>query len=221
MPCARRRAPRRAPRPAPPDRCRRREPRFPARRRWRGRVRQSVSFAAGSFDVKVAAYHRDDVRGASVSPICAFDVKLARRARPESTAPHRRLRLISASRISFKEMTLFLRNAWYVAAWDHEVTRELRAVRIIGDGVVLYRTEAGDPVALEDACPHRKLPLSMGRLVGDELECGYHGMVFDRAGSCTRIPGVKRVPPSVCVRGYPAVSRYGLVWVWMGDPRQA
>jgi phenylpropionate dioxygenase-like ring-hydroxylating dioxygenase large terminal subunit len=120
-----------------------------------------------------------------------------------------------------KEIPLFLRNAWYVAAWDHEVTRELSAVRIIGDSIVLYRTEAGEPVALEDACPHRKLPLSMGRIVGDEVECGYHGMVFDRAGSCTRIPGVKRVPPSVCVRGYPAVSLYGLIWIWMGDPAHA
>src|SRR6202035_1104501 len=136
---------------------------------------------------------------------------------PRSTARRLRRRLISSSR----RCPLFLRNAWYVAAWDHEVTRELRAVRIIGDSIVLYRTEAGEPVALEDACPHRKLPLSMGRIAGDEVECGYPGMVFDRAGSCTRIPGVKRVPPSVGVRGYPAVSRYGLVWLWMGDPSQA
>ena len=116
---------------------------------------------------------------------------------------------------------MFLRNAWYVAAWDHEVTRDLRAVRVLGDSIVLYRTEAGEPVALEDACRHRKLPLSMGRLKGDELECGYHGLVYDRAGICTRIPGVKRVPGSVCVRSYPAVSRYGLVWIWMGSVAQA
>src|SRR5258708_17311278 len=117
-----------------------------------------------------------------------------------------------------KEMPLFLRNAWYVAAWDHEVTREPRAVRIIGDSIVLYRTEAGEPVALEDACLHRKLPLSMGRIVGDEVECGYHSLVFDRAGRCTRIPGVKRVPPAVRVRGYPAVSLYGRGWAWGGGP---
>ena len=130
-----------------------------------------------------------------------------------------RLRLF---RIPFKEFAaLFLRNAWYVAAWDHEVTRDLRAVRVLGDSIVLYRTEAGEPVALEDACRHRKLPLSMGRLKGDELECGYHGLVYDRAGICTRIPGVKRVPGSVCVRSYPAVSRYGLVWIWMGSVAQA
>jgi phenylpropionate dioxygenase-like ring-hydroxylating dioxygenase large terminal subunit len=67
----------------------------------------------------------------------------------------------------------------------------------------------------------RKLPLSRGRLKLDDIECGYHGLTFDKSGSCTRIPGVKRVPPSVRVRSYPAVSRYGLVWVWMGDPARA
>lgn len=113
---------------------------------------------------------------------------------------------------------MFLRNAWYVAAWDREVTRALRPQTLLGERLVLYRTVAGNPVALEDACVHRKLPLSMGRLVGDEVECGYHGLVYDCSGRCTRIPGAKRVPPIARVRGYPAVSRYGLVWVWMGDP---
>ena len=116
---------------------------------------------------------------------------------------------------------MFLRNAWYVAAWDHEVTRELRPVQVLGERIVLYRTEAGEPAALEDACPHRKLPLSMGRLRGDEIECGYHGLVFDPAGRCTRIPAVKRVPASVRVRSYPIVSRYGLAWVWMGEAAKA
>lgn len=108
-----------------------------------------------------------------------------------------------------------------MAAWDHDVSRVLRPAKILGECVVLYRTEEGDPVALEDACPHRKLPLSMGRLRGDSIECGYHGLVFDPKGHCTRIPGVKRVPPSVGVRVYPTVSRYGLVWIWMGDPARA
>ncbi len=108
-----------------------------------------------------------------------------------------------------------------MVAWDHEVGRELRAVRILGESIVLYRTDAGEPVALENACPHRKLPLSMGRLKDNDIECGYHGLTFDRTGRCTRMPGVKRVPPSVAVRRYPAVSRYGLVWVWMGDSARA
>jgi len=117
---------------------------------------------------------------------------------------------------------VFLRNAWYVAACDHEVTRELRGVRLLGESVVLYRTEDGEPVALENACPHRKLPLAMGRLKNDDVECGYHGLVFNRTGNCVRIPGVRQTPPrSVRVRNYPTASRYGLVWVWMGDASRA
>ena len=59
---------------------------------------------------------------------------------------------------------MFLKNAWYVAAWDHEVSRELKPVTILGEKIVLYRLQNGQAAALEDACPHRKLPLSMGRI---------------------------------------------------------
>lgn len=125
------------------------------------------------------------------------------------------------SSVQRKGIHMFLRNAWYVAGWDREVTRELLPIQILGDRVALYRTEAGAPVALEDACPHRKLPLSMGRVKGDEVECGYHGLVFNNAGQCTRIPGATKIPRALCVRSYPVVSRYGLVWIWMGDASQA
>ena len=116
---------------------------------------------------------------------------------------------------------MFLRNAWYVAAWDHEVGRSLKPVTMLGDAIVLYRTEAGAAVALEDACPHRKLPLSMGRLKGDEVECGYHGLTFDCAGACTRVPGAERIPHVARVRSYPIAERYGLLWVWMGEADRA
>ncbi len=116
---------------------------------------------------------------------------------------------------------MFLHNAWYVAAWDHEVGRSLTPVRMLDQALVLYRTQAGSVAALEDACPHRKLPLSMGRLQGDQVECGYHGLTFDATGTCTRVPGAERIPHRACVRSYPVEERYGLVWVWMGDPTLA
>ncbi len=112
---------------------------------------------------------------------------------------------------------MFLRNAWYAAAWDHEVARQLLPLQILGDRIVLYRTTAGAPVALEDACVHRKLPLSMGMLQGDQIQCGYHGLIFNKIGRCTRIPGMQKIPGSARVRCYPTISKYGIVWVWMGD----
>lgn len=116
---------------------------------------------------------------------------------------------------------MFLKNAWYVAAWDHEVKQGMLPVQIVGERIVLYRTEAGEPAALEDACPHRKLPLSMGRRKGDAIECGYHGLTFDRTGRCVHMPGASRIPPAAKVRSYPVVSRYGLLWIWMGDAAKA
>ena len=118
-------------------------------------------------------------------------------------------------------MSSFLRNAWYVAALSPEIGRTLQAVRLLGEAIVLYRTQDGAPVALEDACPHRKLPLSMGRIKGDAVECGYHGLTFDCAGACIDAATQARIPPFARVRAYPTCDRYGLLWIWMGDADKA
>ena len=65
---------------------------------------------------------------------------------------------------------MFLKNAWYVAGWSVDYGQELVAQTLLGRRVVLYRKGDGAPVALEDACPHRKLPLSKGRLKDDAIE---------------------------------------------------
>jgi phenylpropionate dioxygenase-like ring-hydroxylating dioxygenase large terminal subunit len=116
---------------------------------------------------------------------------------------------------------MYLRNAWYVAAWDRELGTAPLAVRLLGEDVVLYRRADGSVAALEDACPHRKLPLSMGRVKGELIECGYHGMSFDGDGRCVRVPGDGRIPTGARVRAYPVAERYGLLWLWMGDPQRA
>ena len=116
---------------------------------------------------------------------------------------------------------MFLKNAWYVAAWDEEVGEGLKPVTVLGENVVLYRKQDGSVAALEDACPHRKLPLSMGRIKGDDVECGYHGLTFDCTGTCTRVPGAERIPHVARVRSYPIAERYGLLWIWMGEAEKA
>lgn len=115
----------------------------------------------------------------------------------------------------------FVRNAWYVAGWASEFDRQLRQVRILSEDLVMFRTSTGGVAALQDRCPHKSLPLSQGRLIDDEIECGYHGSVFGLDGKCTRIPGQPRVPPTACVRAYPVHERHDVVWIWMGDPEGA
>ncbi len=116
---------------------------------------------------------------------------------------------------------MFLRNSWYVAAWDREVSRNPLARVLLGEPVVLYRKEDGTPVALEDRCCHRHLPLSKGKLEGDRLRCGYHGLVFAADGRCVEIPGQASIPPQARVRSYPTLERFRWVWIWMGDPAKA
>ena len=116
---------------------------------------------------------------------------------------------------------MFLRNYWYVAADDHEVGRSPLGRVILGEPVVFYRLEDGTPVALEDRCAHRHLPLSMGKLVGDALQCHYHGLRYDKSGTCVRVPGQDMIPRSARVKSYPVVERYHWLWIWMGDPALA
>jgi vanillate O-demethylase monooxygenase subunit len=120
------------------------------------------------------------------------------------------------------EASVYLRDSWYVAAWSRDVGAGLRPVTLLGEQVVLYRTAAGNIAALEDACPHRKLPLSKGTLKDDRVVCGYHGLTFDAAGACVAAPTQPgKVPTGATVRSYPAVERYGFVWLWMGDAGRA
>lgn len=116
---------------------------------------------------------------------------------------------------------MFLRDQWYVAAWSEDVNRTPLARVILNQYVVLYRREDGNPVALENRCPHRNLPLSEGRLIGDSIECGYHGMVFDGTGACTHLPGQAEPPSWARVQEYPVAEHHGWVFVWPGDPTRA
>ncbi|MEM7711340.1 MAG: aromatic ring-hydroxylating dioxygenase subunit alpha [Pseudomonadota bacterium] len=115
----------------------------------------------------------------------------------------------------------FVQNAWYVAGWSRDFGAALRPLEIVGQRLVMYRETGGRVRALEDRCPHRLLPLSRGKRIGDEIQCGYHGMTFDGDGRCVRVPGQTNAPQSAYVEAFPVEERHGIVWVWMGDPALA
>ena len=117
---------------------------------------------------------------------------------------------------------MFLKNCWYVAGWSDNYKNELKAQKILGEDIVFYRQRNGQAVALEDACPHRKLPLSLGQLNEDKVICGYHGLTFDGSGSCVAAPTQqKNIPKRAVVKSFPVIDRYRLLWIWMGDPDKA
>ena len=113
---------------------------------------------------------------------------------------------------------MWVANAWYVAAWSHELEAgRILARTLIDQPLAFYRKADGGIVVFEDRCCHRFAPLSLGRLEGDDLRCMYHGLKFAPDGRCIEIPGQKLIPHSACVRRYPAEVRGGWLWVWMGD----
>lgn len=117
--------------------------------------------------------------------------------------------------------TPLVRNCWYVAALGSEISRGIISRRLLGVDVAFYRTLAGEVVAVRNRCPHRSFPLAKGKLIGDVLVCGYHGMQFDPSGRCVNMPSMPIVPSNANVRCFPTVERGPLVWIWMGDADHA
>lgn len=113
--------------------------------------------------------------------------------------------------------TPLIHNAWYVLAQSSEIGRTPMARIVLGRSLVLFRTEDGAPVALQNRCCHRGFPLVHGKLEGDTIICGYHGLRYDASGRCIEIPMQKSVPEALKVRSYRTVQRGRFVWVWMGE----
>jgi phenylpropionate dioxygenase-like ring-hydroxylating dioxygenase large terminal subunit len=118
-------------------------------------------------------------------------------------------------------VAMFVKNCWYVAAFTGEIKNRPLARRFVGEPVVLYRQSDGKFCALEDRCCHRGLPLSMGEVIGDLLRCQYHGLEYNRSGTCVKIPGQDVIPPTARVKAYPIAVRGQAIWIWMGDAKLA
>jgi vanillate O-demethylase monooxygenase subunit len=117
-------------------------------------------------------------------------------------------------------MEPLVRNAWYIAAWSDEIDDGPIARKILGEDIVVFRSDEGTAGALEDRCCHRGVKLSLGSATNNGLQCGYHGLVFDGSGACVDNPG-EALNSSFCVRAFPIEERQNFVWIWMGDPAQA
>lgn len=117
----------------------------------------------------------------------------------------------------------FLRESWYCAGFSSDLAvGGTRAITVLGESLMLYRKQDGSPAALANRCPHRFAPLAMGKVEGDQIVCGYHGLRFDATGQCTHNPhGDSSIPKAARVRSYPTLERYGALWVWMGEPESA
>ena len=115
---------------------------------------------------------------------------------------------------------MFPKNAWYVACTPDEIDEKPLGRRICNEAIVFWRGEGGRVSALEDFCPHRGAPLSLGFVSEGRLVCGYHGLEMGCEGKTVSMPG-QRVGGFPAIRSYPVEERYGFIWVWPGDAAQA
>jgi len=114
----------------------------------------------------------------------------------------------------------WMRNAWYAAMWAESLAPgALVARRILNEHLVFFRDADGRPVAMEDRCPHRFAPLRLGAVLPNgRVQCGYHGLEFDRDGECVLNPhGNGKLPAGAGVRTYPVVEKHTVLWIWMGN----
>lgn len=116
---------------------------------------------------------------------------------------------------------MFLRNAWYCAAWSGELGDTPLARTILGEKLVLFRDPDGQVLALSDVCPHRYAPLSKGKVIEGTIQCPYHGLRFGAGGRCALNPHGPSDIPGLQIIAHPVVERHGIAWIWMGEPDEA
>jgi vanillate O-demethylase monooxygenase subunit len=119
-----------------------------------------------------------------------------------------------------EETSMFPKNAWYVACTPDEIADKPLGRQICGEKIVFYRGAEGKVAAVEDFCPHRGAPLSLGFVRDGKLVCGYHGLEMGCDGKTVSMPG-QRVRGFPCIRSYSVVERYGFIWVWPGEKELA
>ena len=108
------------------------------------------------------------------------------------------------------------RDEWYPLCRSERLRQKPLAASLFGTPLVLFRSATGVAAALVDRCPHRNVPLSLGKVRGEHIQCAYHGWEFDRDGTCRAVPGLvgdvrgrERGASSHAVR-----EAQGFVWVY-------
>ena len=113
--------------------------------------------------------------------------------------------------------TRFFESAWYFGGWTDELQAgEAKEVILAERRIAVYRTETGNIAAIGNRCPHRFAPLHLGKVRGDVLECGYHGLQFGIDGACAYNPHAGGATPTAArVPSYAAIEQEGAIWIWL------
>lgn len=105
---------------------------------------------------------------------------------------------------------------WYIVCRSSALRQKPLAEKLLGTPITVFRNRAGEVGALLDRCPHRNVPLSLGKVRGDVLQCSYHGWEFDRLGVCRTVPGLcaDGTPKGRSAHSFAVREDQGFVWVY-------
>jgi renierapurpurin 18,18'-hydroxylase len=115
-------------------------------------------------------------------------------------------------------------NHWYAVAWAKDLQAgQILPVMVWLQSVALFRDRQGQIKAVENVCAHKGVALAKGKVVGDAIVCPYHGWEFSGSGDCVSIPyfPADQKLPRACLRSFPVQEKYGLIWLFPGDPALA
>ncbi len=106
---------------------------------------------------------------------------------------------------------------WYWAIPSHELPRgAVKAVRIAGKDLAVFRGQSGRVTALDAHCPHMGAHLAEGKVDGDSLRCFFHHWKFDDTGRCVEAPCQEKAPSATATTRH-TEEHYGMIWIWVGD----
>ena len=113
-----------------------------------------------------------------------------------------------------------LPNHWYPILESHRLSNRPMCIERFGEQLAIWRDKTGKPNAFDNHCPHRRAPLSLGSVQGEELVCAYHGWRFNSHGECVAKP--LEEPDAIrnerhAVKSYPTEDRAGYIWMFYGD----
>ena len=115
-------------------------------------------------------------------------------------------------------------NQWYAILESSEVKRgKIIGVTRMGEKMVAWRDSHGTVGVMRDQCPHRGVAFSTGQIIGDCVECAFHGFQFDTSGVCTLIPANGRnapVPKVMRAEAFETREEHGFIFIWWGEPKE-
>jgi nitrite reductase/ring-hydroxylating ferredoxin subunit len=121
------------------------------------------------------------------------------------------------------KMGNLLRRYWHPIGLAGDATEQPKAIRVLGEDLILFRDKQGRPGLLYPRCAHRGTTLYYGKIEDRGIRCCYHGWLFDVEGRCLEQPcepELGRHRDKVRQPWYPVMERYGLIFAYLGPPER-